>query len=224
MTNSTKEISVVIPTHGMKNGEYFFRRCLDSLWNQSFQDFDIVVTDNSDDDKIERICEWYRTGIHYYRNPRKGMAQNTNEGINRATGRLIKILYMDDYMAHNKALENIHRHFKGEWLVTGCAHSRDGIEKIRPHFPEYNSDIHIINTIGSPSVLTIKNDVPLLFDEELTWLLDADLYKRYHEAYGNPTILEEINVIIGIGQHQMTYELTDERKLQEEVYVKTKHE
>ncbi|MBU0924027.1 glycosyltransferase family 2 protein, partial [bacterium] len=87
----------------MKDSDFFFKRCLDSLWNQSFQDFEIVVTDNSEDDTIKTICEWYRTGIKYFKNPRKGMAQNTNEAIQKSKGELIKILYMDDYMAHDDA-------------------------------------------------------------------------------------------------------------------------
>ena len=78
------KMSIAIPTHGMENKQFFMKRCLDSLWNQTFQDFEIVVTDNSDDDDIKEICDFYRTGIRYYRNPIKGMAQNTNEAIRKS--------------------------------------------------------------------------------------------------------------------------------------------
>ncbi len=77
-------LSLAIPTHSMLSGEYFLTRLLDSLWNQTFQDFEIVITDNSDDNVIKDICESYRTGIKYFRNPRKGMAQNTNEAIKKS--------------------------------------------------------------------------------------------------------------------------------------------
>src|SRR3990167_2458592 len=134
-------LSVAIPTHGMPNKRHFLSRLLDSLWNQSFQDFEIVVTDNSDDYELEEVCEFYQTGIRYIRNPNKGMAQNTNEAIRRSKGNLIKILYMDDYLAHDEALKNIVNHFKGNWLVSGCKHTMDGKKFFNTHWPEYNDEI-----------------------------------------------------------------------------------
>ena len=218
------KLSVVIPTHSMLDGKYFIRRCLDSLWNQSFQDFEIVITDNSEDDVIEEICNWYRTGIRSYKNPIKGMAPNTNAAIKKAKGELIKVLYMDDLMAHDKALERIVNGFKGEWLVTGCNHTITGQELFNVHTPRYSEDIHTgNNTIGSPSVLTVRNKKPLLFDEEMTWLLDCDLYKRMYSEYGPPTILKDINVTIGLHEGQATHTMGEERKRQEHEYINNKY-
>jgi len=218
------KMTVAIPTHGMEASKYFFRRCLDSLWNQSFQDFEIVVTDNSDDDTIEVICDWYRTGIKYFKNPRKGMAQNTNEAIKRSSGELIKILYMDDYMAHDKALEKIVHRFNGHWLASACPHTITGQEKVNTHIPYYSDEvIHGKNTIGSPSVVTIRNEYPLLFDEEMTWLLDCDYYKRMYDLYGSPAILRDVNVTIGLHDGQMTNLMGDERKVSEHEYINKKY-
>lgn len=219
------KLTVAIPTHQMEDADYFFRRCLDSLWNQSFQDFEIVVTDNSDNHDIKRICEWYKTGIKYYRNPIKGMAPNTNEAIRRSTGELIKILYMDDFMAHDEALEKIVNNFKGKWLVTGCRHTVDGEDFFNTHMPFYSDDIHTgNNTIGSPSVLTVRNDDTLFFDEEMTWLLDCDYYKRMYQLYGEPTILKDVNVIIGLHEGQATHTMGEDRKIKENEYIKQKYQ
>lgn len=219
------KISVAIPTHSMKDGDYFITRCLESLWNQTFQDFEIVITDNSDDNIIKDICDKYKTGIRYFKNSRKGMAQNTNEAIKNSKGELIKILYMDDYLAHDNALKKISRVFYGNWLVTSCTHISKGENFTQsPHTPHYSKDIHKgHNTIGSPSVLTIKNEDHILFDENMTWLLDADYYKRLYEKYGEPTILNDINVIIGLHDSQMTNLLSDEYKLSEHEYLNKKY-
>ena len=219
------KLSIATPTHSMKDRSYFLRRLLDSLWNQSFQDFEIVVTDNSDDDTIEKICEWYKTGIRYFKNPIKGMAQNTNEAIRQSKGELIKILYLDDYMAHDDALEKIVKHFSGQWLVSACTHNIKG-ENIthQIHIPSYSEGIQTgNNTIGSPSVLTIKNDKPLMFDEEMTWMLDVVYYKQMYDKYGPPTILKDINVVIGLHSGQASNTMGDERKLWEHEYVKKKY-
>lgn len=213
------KLSVVVPTHDMEGKDYFFKRCMESLWLQSFQDFEIVVSDNSEDDVIKDICAYYFTGVRYSKNPRKGMAPNTNEAMKLAKGNLIKILYMDDFLNHQDSLGSIVKHFKGNWLVTDCLHF-DGFKYFNHHIPEYNNEIHFgKNTIGSPSVLTIKNEDILLFDENMTWLLDCDLYKRLYERYGAPKVLNDRNVVIGVGEHQATNVMGDEVKLKEHDYM-----
>lgn len=223
MTAYKYKMTVAIPTSDMVGKDKLFKRCLNSLWVQTFQDFEIVVTDNSEDDVIERICDWYSTGIRYYKNPIKGMAQNTNEAIKRSKGQLIKVLYMDDYLAHNGSLTFIVNSFTKGWLVTGCLHDYGGKAK-DPHHAFYNNMIYTgNNTIGSPSVLTIENKNPLLFDENMTWLLDCDYYHRLYQRYGEPTILDDLNVIMGIHEGQATHTMGEERKLLEEKYIREKY-
>lgn len=215
-------ISVCIPVSKMENGEEFLTRCLDSLWEQTMQDFEVIVSDNSTDDKLLNICQFYG-GVNYQRNPIKGMAQNTNHAMQRAEGELIKILYMDDYLAHPQALENIWTAFEGQWLVTGCIHLKDGSLQDM-HRPSYDQEIHLgKNTIGSPSVLTIKNENILLFDEEMTWLLDCDYYKRMYDLYGDPILLYDTGVVIGVGDHQATNTMGEEKKIQEFQYITQKY-
>lgn len=212
-------LSVVVPTHEMDDRSYFFKRLLNSLWNQSYQDFEIVVTDNSEDDVIEKICDWYKTGIRYIRNPKKGMAPNTNEAIKQAKGDYIKILYMDDALAHDDVLERIVEKFKKEpeklWLVSGANNNSN------PHWTE---DIHLGNNkLGSPSALAFRNKSPLLFDESLTWLLDVELYVRMYKKFGEPIIMSGKHIDIGIGLHQMTNLISEERKSSEHEYLIKKY-
>lgn len=223
-------ISVAIPVHKMEGREYFLHKTLDILTLQTFKDFEVVITDNADDGVIENVCAGYpELHIRYFKNYRKGMAQNTNEAIKLSQGEIIKILYLDDFLAHEHALEEIDRMFRAEdrWLVTACTHFdyENGTEYSNDHYPVYNSQIHFgYNTIGSPSVLTIRNHKPLLFDENMTWLLDCDLYKRYFDAFGEPKILNVVNVVIGTGKHQATNILSDELKKSEHNYVIKKYE
>jgi hypothetical protein len=152
------------------------------------------------------------------------MAINTNEAIKRAKGELIKILYMDDYMAHNRALFRIITHFAGRWLVSGCVHN-DELGIFNRHIPHFSMDIYKgNNTIGSPSVLTILNKDPLLFDEKMTWVLDCDYYKRMYDLYGGPVILKDINVVMGLHPGQATHTMGENIKLQEYEYIIKKYE
>jgi hypothetical protein len=121
---------------------------------------------------------------------------------------LIKILFQDDFLYSSTSLEETVQAFdleKDMWLVTACEHTIDGTTFIRPFYPTYNHNIHRgKNTISSPSVMTIKNDHPLLFDENLLWLMDVDYYKRCYERFGKPKILNTITVVNRVGDHQVS--------------------
>ena len=215
--NMTKnpEISIALPIHRMDRAEFFLQRCLDSILDQSFEDYEVVITDNSDDSSLLKIIQTYAMPVRYSLNPRKGMAQNTNEAIRASRGRLIKLIYMDDYLAHKDALWDVFESFQGHWLISPADNN---------HKPRYTEDIHLGNNkLGSPSALTILNQDPLLFDEEMTWLLDCDYYKRMHDRYGEPVILKRVGVKMGIHDGQMSHILTQGEKDLEQRYMINKY-
>ena len=221
------KISVCIPTYEMRGeATRVLTRSFDVLKRQTFKDFEVVISDNSENDVIKNLCEspeYKSLNINYFKNPIKGLAQNTNEAIKNAKGEIIKILYMDDYLADENALERIKDNFDGYWLVTGCEHD-DGAKRYNPHYPRYNKKMYRgKNTIGAPSVLAIKNESPLFFDENMTWLLDCDYYQRMYDEYGEPTVLNEINVVIGTGKHQVTNILSNSAKKKEYHYMVKKY-
>lgn len=196
------KISICIPTweqYGV--GVSMLKRCLDSIQRQTFRDFEIIVSDNSQNDEIRQFCEMFGK-IRYIYNPVRGMATNTNNAISKARGELIKILYQDDWLVDEDALEDIVDNFQEEdiWMITACSNNK------KPHYQEN------ANTLGSPSVLTIRNKDILLFNSNLKWMLDLEYYNRMFWKYGNPKILNKIGVIIGIHDHQETNHLTQEEK------------
>lgn len=190
----------------MQNGEFFLWRLTQSLMKQTFKDYEFVVVQQGK------------------------MAENSNAGIQKAKGELIKILYLDDYFAHDKALETIVKNFKEEdhWLATGCIHQSTEPDYYEdphsPHLPSYTQDIHLGNNrIGSPSVVTLRNGDHMLFDERLSFLLDCDLYKRYYAQYGPPKLINDLNVVIGIHSGQTSATMPDKEKLSEFEYMRKKY-
>lgn len=194
MSWNMPRISVAIPTHAMANGEFFLKRLTDSLDAQTFRDFELVITTEG------------------------SMPVNSNSAIKKAKGEIVKVLYMDDYFYNNQALQRIVDVFDNgaNWAVSGCIHD-DGTTVSRPHFPKWTPEIlKGVNTIGSPSVLAFRNDNPLLFDERMSWMLDLDLYRRLYDRYGEPTVINYIDIGIGVGEHQMTNLLSLKEKIAEE--------
>lgn len=190
----------------MKNGAFFLWRLMQSIMEQSFTDYEIVITQEG------------------------SMPVNTNAGIKKARGELIKILYLDDYLANPDALQNVVDNFKETdmWLATGCLHqdaSPNTLEEPHsPHVPHYAADIYMgNNTIGSPSVITIRNHGKLLFDEHLSFLLDCDLYYRYYHTYGPPRLLDDLGVVIGLHDGQTSNTMSQKQKQAEFNYIKQKY-
>lgn len=199
-------LSIVTPTYEMHGeGTELLKRNFESLLTQTFKDFEVVISDDSNNDNIRDLCRSFRgLNIKYNRSavPR-GMARNTNNGITRAQGKLIKILYQDDYLANPNALQTVIDSFEGFWLITGCSNNPN------PYWSEKN-------TLGSPSVLTILNDNPPLLNEDLKWTLDLEYYKRLYQQYGPPKILPGVHVVIGLGPWQETNHLDLQTKIREE--------
>jgi len=194
------KVSIVIPYHTFDGSGELLNRCLDSIRGQSFQDYEIVIK---------------KTG--------KGMSHNLNEAIKEAKGDLIKVLFADDMLRDKHALKRLVEAHRGHWTVTGCVHT-DSIRVFNEHYPTWNDEIiYGNNTIGSPSVLMMTNskDLPK-FDENTTWLTDCIYYNELYKKYGEPTIFNDINVVIGLHGGQLTNTLTTEEKELEEIYVKNK--
>ena len=220
--------SICIPTYEMhgKAGE-MLTRSFDMFKKQTYKNFEVVISDNSENDVVKNLCDdpaYESLNIKYIRSQRKGASINTNVAMKAASGKLIKILHMDDYLSDEHSLQDIVDNFKGNWLVTGCGHDIGDGKIINIHFPTYNKKVYLgKNTIGAPSVLTVKNDNPLMFDEILIWLNDCDYYKRCYDKFGEPDILNKVNVVIGVGKHQTTNNINNGLKKMEKEYMKKKY-
>ncbi len=198
-------ISVAIPTYESKGraaefAHFQFKRLLE----QTYKDFEVVISDHSKDDVIKNICEEYedRLNIIYLRNEEgRGLSSyNINNAIKYCKGDIIKFLWFDDFLWNKHSLQYINEAFDGgtNWLVSACEHTRDdGKTFYRTFYPRYNDQLHLgNNTISGPSVLTIRNtEDKIYFDDRLIWLMDVDYYRRLHDKYGAPKILNKITVV-----------------------------
>ncbi len=227
-------ISVCIPAYEMHGkGAEFLVSSLDILTQQTLKNFEVIVSDNSKTKAIYGVCRKYRKilNLSYFKNhdAARGMATNINNSIKNASGKLIKILFLDDFLIGKNALKIIVSNFnlkKDHWLLTGYTHSTNGVNFFSPGSPKYNDQIYLgKNTIGSPSILTVKNDSPLLFDVRLKWFVDCDYYKRCYQRFGPPKIISDVLTVIRTGSHQVTNtEITKSVETNEREYLEKKHD
>lgn len=193
-------ISICIPTYEMKGkGVEYLEFSFNILYQQTYKDFEIVISDHSSSDDITMLCERWNSilNINYVRNEYKrgNSSANINNAIKHAKGDIIKILFQDDILYNEYSLEKQIEIFDGGWLVTACCHY-DGENIYKPFYPTYHNSIQYgANTISSPSVLMFENKNTIEFDENLIWLMDVDYYKRLYDKFGFPKICNYICII-----------------------------
>ena len=195
------EISICIPTYEYKGkGVEFLSELFESILKQTFQDFDIVISDHSQDDAIMNFCRDcdYNFEITYIKNPngRGYQASNTNCALENAEGRILKLIYQDDIFVHDQALEKIKNSFdetECKWLLHGFTHTTNGVETHRDCVPEWTEKMLLGNNLlGSPSCVAFLNGYDMPMDDNLKLLIDTELYHRMRMFYGMPTIISDI--------------------------------
>ncbi|MEH6954670.1 glycosyltransferase family 2 protein [Neobacillus drentensis] len=92
------KISVVIPVYNVEN---YLHRCVDSILNQTFQDFEIILVDDGSLDNSGQICDAYaqkdkRIKVIHKKNARVSAARN--DGIKIAKGKYLSFIDSDDWI------------------------------------------------------------------------------------------------------------------------------
>lgn len=90
------KISVIIPIY---NVEKYLRRCLDSIKNQTFKDWQAICIDDGSPDKSGQIAEEYaakdKRFLVIHKN-NTGVSDTRNVGIKHATGEYVHFMDSDD--------------------------------------------------------------------------------------------------------------------------------
>ena len=231
-----KKISVAIPSYEFGGrGAEVLEHSFKILSFQDFQDFDVVVADHSNPKNmdIEELCSKWGNwiDIKYYRNLNNvgNAASNFNFAIQHSEGEYIKLLCQDDCLFSNSALSAIMmaiNNSSANWLASAYWHADGDKDNLsRPHHPFMNPQIYIVNTLGTPSGITIKNfgkEIPL-FDSELSYCYDCDFYYRFFKKYGEPRILKVITAINLRWEKSTTSSITQEIIQKENRYILNKY-
>lgn len=209
------KISICVPTWECYGySEIFTSELFDSIKKQTFDDYEVCISDQSSDDTVLNICEKYANyfKIKYFKNSEKnGGPANTNSAIDMAEGEIIKILFQDDLFYSQHALKEIFNSFQNnnnKWLVSGCNHVNNSPSSGYYNYmiPKWNSEIiRGVNTISSPSVLSIKNDVKERFDSNVPHLMDCEYYYSLYSNYGDPLILENCHITNRMHENQHSH-------------------
>jgi len=87
------KVSVVMPVY---NGERFLRESLDSVFAQTFQDFELLCIDDGSADNSVTVLEQYGSRLRVVRQQNAGQSAARNAGVALAKGEYVAFLDQDD--------------------------------------------------------------------------------------------------------------------------------
>jgi glycosyltransferase involved in cell wall biosynthesis len=185
------KVSICIPAY---NQTVYLRRTLISVLEQDYDDYEIIITDDTADDSVEKIVDEFdfHGRLKYYKNQTAlGTPENWNESIRKATGEYIKIVHHDDYFSYSHSLRgfvkmlddnpdcdfgfssswNLDKDFRMVNQHCPTARELDLIKKSPDH-------LFFSAIVGAPSATIYRNNRTMFFDNSLKWLVDMDFYIR----------------------------------------------
>jgi glycosyltransferase involved in cell wall biosynthesis len=180
---SQPKVSVIIPCYNQ--GKYL-SKAIESVVNQTYRQFEIIVVDDGSDDDTKTVAGRYDQVVYIYQN-NQGLAAARNTGIKHCTGSFLVFLDSDDWLIPEALDINISciRNQSHLALVSGSYmlfYEREN--KVRKVIQKVNSDnyIHMLqgNYIGMIATVMFQKWVFDIFqyDTSLKVCEDYDLYLK----------------------------------------------
>ncbi|MFZ3577234.1 glycosyltransferase family 2 protein [Virgibacillus sp. DJP39] len=219
------KISVIVPVY---KAESYIQKCIDSILNQTYRDFELILIDDGSPDKSGEICDEYflkddRVIVKHKLNG--GVSSARNAGIDLANGEFIMFVDSDDWLEYN-ALNtlnyNIIEDNSETYVFSLIKDLFSGNELIKSEFNGFykkheinvadlsKNFIYYLNSVGmQPSWMylfkrSIIVNQKLYFNENLVLYEDFDFNLRYLR-YSNkitllPNALYHYNISISTNQ------------------------
>ena len=200
------KISVIIPTYNRKKT---LARAIQSVINQSFTPFEILIIDDGSNDGTEEwVKENFRNIKYIYQN-NHGVSSARNIGIENAYGDWVAFLDSDDEWLPNKLHEQVKAidsnpevkffHTNEIWIRNGVR-----VNQMKKHkkYGGYIFEKCLDICRVSPSSVLIQKEVfdnIGVFDESLRVCEDYDLWLRITSKY--PVVFLDVPLIYKYGGH-----------------------
>lgn len=144
------KISVIIPIY---NSGKYLEKCLSSVMNQSFTDFEVIMINDGSKDNSSEICKKYvsKDGrFKYFYKENGGESSARNRGLKEATGEYVFFVDSDDYIELD-CLEKLCEHLsEDDWDIVQCGmnvHNGNTIKKLIPPDKCYYNNEFIKNVL-----------------------------------------------------------------------------
>lgn len=152
-----KKVSIIIPFY---SGKDWLKEALESVFNQTFKDFEVILVNDGSKEDISDILSQYEGRINYFGQVNLGPAAARNLGISKATGKYIAFEDSDDIWLPEKLEKQVGFMEKQDlkWSHTGFNYWWPETGKLRPidvslEYGDIYYQRHIASKIATPCVM-----------------------------------------------------------------------
>jgi glycosyl transferase, family 2/glycosyl transferase family 8 len=200
MGDSKELISIIVPIY---NTDCYLRQCLDSIINQSYKNFEVLLVNDGSVDDSAMICKEFAekdSRIRYFEKENGGVSSARNLGLKNVKGNYITFVDSDDWVEENY-LEVLYNALKeNEVDISISAHNYFNMDDNLYYLPSYSEEqLHTLD-IGKvsrdeflelfPELSSLNHDFNcavsklfkvdlvknLLFDESVNYGEDLDFF------------------------------------------------
>lgn len=182
--------SVIIPVY---NSAGTLARALESVFSQTFVDYEVVIVDDGSTDQIDSVVSLYADRVKFVRQKNAGAAAARNHGVKVSVGEFLAFLDADDFW-HPRKLQiqaDVFRKYPDIAICCsmGCKIRPEALDEASKVYVSDAPQVELISNfeqifldpyLGTPGVAIPRALFTSLggFREELTSAEDVDLWLR----------------------------------------------
>ena len=208
-------VSVVVPVYVREKEDLLFLdRLLDSLGEQTFDDFELVISEQGVTAEVEQMLAGRPFPVKLTRlyRPNGNTPANTNNAIRASRGRIIKPMHQDDFFLREDALAEV---VESQALWGGLGFQ---VADANDNLVGAARKPDLLGSFGPPSVsfFQLPNNGSIFYDERFRYFNDHDMHQRLLRLYGKPYVGKGVSVAIrqhpGQDTHRVGSEIIDKEK------------
>ena len=217
-------ISIIITAY---NAEKTIERCINSILENKYDDYEIIIINDGSKDKTEDIINLFASNkIKYFSKENTGVADSRNLGIKKASGDYITFVDSDDYVSNNY-FEGLDKYLKNDVEII----KRKAIivdEKENKETKIIGPTFDICTGEEAFNKLCFKD---IYLDTLWSYIIKKDLFEknnlkfekgRFHEDFGLlPLIILKARTMVSTDDYVYYYIQTDDSIMRENNYDKT---
>ncbi|GEN76168.1 glycosyltransferase family 2 protein [Chryseobacterium hagamense] len=136
-------LSIIVPIY---NVEMYLKECIDSILNQDFNDFELILVNDGSPDNCGEICDNYAlldNRIKVIHKVNGGLSSARNSGIEIARGEYLSFIDSDDFISEDyylKNMEYLNENNDVDMLVLQVCHYDGNKNRIVKNIPQLLQD------------------------------------------------------------------------------------
>ena len=195
MSPSQPQLSIIVPAY---NAQDTIRRCIDSLLNQTYSDFEIIaVEDSSTDSTLQTLEKYAQTEdrMRLFHKDNTGIGDARNFGLECARGAFIAWLDADDWAEPHMLERMMNAAMQYEAQAVVCNYFRHDLSSGKASVVSHRFD--------SPYNRSFTSDWQLFAERPFVWnkLFSAELIRNHALKFASASTYEELPFVYAALAH-----------------------